>query len=323
VGGAPGEPERSPARDEGRPTVAFWEAAAALAERWRTLRVVDAGLPPSQGLPSAIGDLGARYVRVGPPEAVGAAVDGCRAGGPLFLGAPVPFFFEGAFPELVRTLVVPRANAKLVGFPPEPGLPGSVSPPCVRDDLATMRGLPSMTVVVPADGPTTRAATSALAERAGPAYLRLPDPDARSVTAGAFAVGRAQELRAGNDLAILALGRTVAPALAVADDLARVGIAVRVLDAASVKPFDEAAVLRAARDTGAILVLEAGPLAAGIGTLVAAMTAENYPVPVRRVGLADVWPDGGGGLREEALGLAPERLRDEAWELLRLRGRVP
>jgi transketolase len=322
VGTAVRAPERSPGGEPGSPAVAFWEAVGAAADRWTTLRVVEAGLAPSQVLSSTVGRLGPRYVRVAPTNAIEAATEGCRPGGPVLLGAPVPFFFESAFPDLVRSLLFPRANVKLVGFPPEPGPAGSVVPSPVRDDLGTMRGLPSMTVVAPADGPSTRAATLELAGRAGPAYLRLPDPDAPAVTPGTFVPGRFLELRSGNDLAVIALGRTVALALELADDLKRVGLDVRVLDAASVQPLDEAAVLRAARDTGAILVLEPGPLGSGIGALVAAMTAENYPVPVRRVGPPELWEDLAKGSRAQEPG-AGERVRDEAWELLRLRGRVP
>ena len=213
----------------------------------------------------------------------------------------------------MRSLVRPRLPAKLVAFPAAAPGPG-------RDDLATMRSLPGLTVVAPADGPTTRAATVALAEREGPAYLRLPAADAPSVSDGTFAVGRAREARAGSDLAIVSLGRPLARALEVADELARVGVSVRVLDVASVKPFDEAAVLRAARDTGAILVVEDAPVGGGVGTLVAAMTAENHPVPVRRVARPDVWSDAGDEPGDTGVSL--DRIRDEAWELLRLRGRL-
>lgn len=192
------------------------------------------------------------------------------------------------------------------------------------EDIGLMRGLPGMTVVVPADAPTARAATFAVAERAGPAYVRLTREELPVVTDGSFAVGHAPELRAGSDLTIVALGALVSRALEVAVDLAQVGVSARVLDFASVKPFDEPAVLRAARDTGAILVLEDHSVLTGVGALVAATTAENYPVPVRRVGVPDLFGESGEAWALlDRYGMSAERIRDEAWELLKSRGKVP
>ena len=261
-----------------------------------------------------------RFVQLPPdlPRVLAALAERSRGGGPVFLRASIPFLVEEAFVPIVRAAVLPRANVKLVGDPAPTG--GRTA--TIRDGLGAMRSLPGMTVVAPADGPSCGAAVAALAARQGPAYLELPPAEAPPIAGTRFAVGRAEELRAGTDLAIVAYGRTLGRAIALADDLARVGVSARVLDLVSLKPIDEAALLRAARDTGAILVVEAAPVTTGIGTLVAAMTAENHPVPVRRLGLPDVGPVGGSGPGEEAASLSSERLRDEAWELLRLRGKV-
>jgi transketolase len=191
------------------------------------------------------------------------------------------------------------------------------------EDIGMMRGLPGMTVIVPADAPSARAATFAIAARPGPAYLRLASENLPTVTSGDFTIGRAAELSPGTDLTIVAVGALVARALVVAEELRRVGVSVRVLDFASVKPFDEPALLRAARDTGAILVLEEHSVLTGVGALVTATTSENYPVPVRRVGVPDVFGESGDPWRLlDRFGLSLERIRDEAWELLRLRGKV-
>ena len=193
----------------------------------------------------------------------------------------------------------------------------------IVEDIGLMRGLPGMTVIVPADAATTRAATFAVAERKGPAYVRLTRENLPPVTDGSFAIGRASELRAGSDLTIVAVGALVARALEVAEELAQVGISTRVLDFASVKPFDEPALLRAARDTGAILVLEEHSVLTGVGALVASTTGENYPVPVRRIGVPDVFGESGDAWTLlDRYGMSKERIRDEAWELLRLRGKV-
>ncbi len=222
----------------------------------------------------------------------------------------------------VRELVCrPRANVKI--FASHGGSPTDPEPALPAEDLGMMRALPGMTVVVPSDAPTIRAATAELAGRAGPAYVRLGLGEMPTVSDGTFRVGRAAELRPGTDLALVAIGALVGRSLDVAEELARVGVSTRVLDFASLKPFDEAALLRAARDTGAILTLEEHSVLTGLGSLVAATTSENYPVPVRRVGVPDVFVDPGApGDRLDRYGMSLERIRDEAWELLRLRGKV-
>jgi len=193
----------------------------------------------------------------------------------------------------------------------------------IVEDIGLMRGLPGMTVIVPADAPTTRAATRAVAERNGPAYVRLTRENLPVVTDGSFQIGKAAELRSGSDLTIVAVGALLARGLQVAEELARVGISTRVLDLASVKPFDEPALLRAARDTGAILVLEEHSVLTGVGALVASTTSENYPVPVRRVGVPDVFGESGEPWALlDRFGMSKEHILEEAWELLRLRGKV-
>jgi transketolase len=204
------------------------------------------------------------------------------------------------------------------------GIAGGPGPESL-DDLSVLRGVPRLTVVAPADAPTTATALGVLTDTPGPSYLRLPATSPiPTVTDGRFELGRAAELRSGSDLTVGAVGRLVATALEVAAELARVGIAARVLDFASVKPFDTKAVVRAARETGAILTLEEHQAATGIGSLVAALTAENYPVPVRRLGVPDLAGEPPGTEAEELdrLGLGVSRALEEAWELLRLRGKV-
>jgi len=304
------------------PLAAYHDGLVHSAERFPSLVVVEAGLTPSLHHASFAQRFPERYVAFPSPatEAIKISAERSGGGGPVFVSAPAGFFLAFAYPEVVRWVVRPRRDVKLVGAPTSSGPEPEPAAVTVGDELCAMRSLPALTVVAPADGPTTRGATVALAERAGPAYVHLPPNGSPVVTDGTFAVGQARELRGGTDLAVVALGPMVARALELAGDLDRVGVSVRVLDVASVKPFDEAAILRAARDTGALLVLEAAPVSTGIGTFVAAMTAENYPVPVRRVGLADRWV-----ARDEApdpVEFSSERLRDEAWELLRLRGKA-
>ncbi|MFZ1023936.1 MAG: transketolase family protein [Thermoplasmata archaeon] len=191
------------------------------------------------------------------------------------------------------------------------------------EDLGLMRGLPGMTVIVPADAPTTRTVTHAITEFRGPAYVRLTRENLPTISEGNFRLGQANELRSGTDLTLVACGAMVFRALEVAEELHRVGVEARVLDFASIKPFDAKSLLRAARETGALLTMEEHTTLTGLGALVASTTSENYPVPVRRVGVPDVFGESGDPWALfDHYGLSKERVMDEAWELLQLRGKV-
>lgn len=229
----------------------------------------------------------------------------------------------GQWYEMVRAACAARTNLKLVatdgGFPAHPAVPSRP----MMEDIGLMRGLAGMTVVVPADAPTTRSAVGALAGFAGPAYLRLTPEPLTAVTEAPFEIGRAALLRSGADLTIVAVGALVGRALDVAEELGRVGVSVRVLDFASVKPYDEKALLRAARETGAILTMEEHSILTGVGSLVASTTAEEYPVPVRRVGVPDLFLEAADpGAGRDRYGMSKERCLEEAFGLLKVRGKV-
>jgi len=159
------------------------------------------------------------------------------------------------------------------------------------EDMAIMRALPNMTVVSPSDPVTTRLATLALAEHEGPCYMRVGRCDRRVLYPEnvEFRLGRMIPLRQGNDVAIIATGNMVEPALEAAAALAREGVRARVLDCHTIKPLDVEAVLRAARETRGIVTAEDHSVIGGLGSAVAEVVAENHPTLVRRVGLADVF----------------------------------
>jgi len=262
-------------------------------------------------------------VRAGDPTLLATAARESEQGHCVYATTSAAFVAGAAYTSVRDLFCRRRANVKLVAD--EGGGPSgrATEAPLFLEDIGIMRGLPGMTVLLPSDAPSTRGAVLALHASAGPAYVRLARGTLPTVTDGMFQIGRAQELRGGQDLTIVAVGRMVAPALDTAEELGKVGVSTRVLDFASIKPFDEPSLLRAARDTGAILVLEEHSVVTGVGALVASTTAENYPVPVRRVGVPDLFVEAGDPTeRLEHYGLGPRRIRDEAWELLRLRGKV-
>ena len=304
---------------------AYGKALVELGERDPGVVVLDADLSGSTRTVLFGQRFPDRFFNVGVMEPTMMSIaSGLSLTGRTVFASTFAVFAAGQAYNFVRQSVCyNRANVKIVATHGGLLVGGDGGTHQIVEDIGLMRGLPGMVVLVPADAPSARAATFAVAERDGPAYVRLTRENLPVVTDGSLKVGRANELRAGTDLTIVAIGALLARGLEVAEELARVGVSVRVLDLASVKPFDEAALLRAARDTGAILVLEEHSVLTGIGALVASTTSENYPVPVRRLGVPDVFGESGEPWALlDHVGLSRERIAEEAWELLRLRGKV-
>jgi transketolase len=158
------------------------------------------------------------------------------------------------------------------------------------EDLAVMRALPNMTVVAPGDPVEARLATRALAAQPGPGYLRLGKANEPVVHASEpdFALGRAIMVRPGNDLTLISTGGMLAECVAVAERMADGGIDARVLSMPTLKPLDADAILRAARETRAIVTAEEHSIVGGLGSAVAEVLAETPGVGrLRRFGVAD------------------------------------
>ncbi|MBI2952812.1 MAG: transketolase family protein [Chloroflexi bacterium] len=155
------------------------------------------------------------------------------------------------------------------------------------EDVALIRSLPGIKIIVPADELAAAWATRVAASNDGPFYLRLGRPKSPLIYAGEerFALGKAIELRDGGDATIIANGRMVAEALAAADVCASDGIAVRVLDLHTVEPIDREAIVKAAVETGAIVVAEEHLLNGGTGSAVSQVVVEEYPVPIEFVAI--------------------------------------
>lgn len=158
------------------------------------------------------------------------------------------------------------------------------------EDLALMRSLPNMTVIVPADVNEAYRATLATLEIDGPVYLRLGgrveeppvgDPEAP------FRLGKAVQLRAGDDVTVIACGALVEMALRAADALKQEGIGVRVLNMHTIKPLDREAILKAATETRGIVTAEEHRLTGGLGGAVAELLAVERPTRMRMVGMPD------------------------------------
>lgn len=220
----------------------------------------------------------------------------------LALGGIIPFastygvFLAGRAWDQIRTTVCyNNLNVKLAGA--HAGI--SVGPDGAThqalEDVALMRVLPNMTVVVPCDAVETEKATLSLAEREGPCYIRFGREAVPVITDedSPFEIGKANVLRDGKDAVLFANGAMVYEGLEAAKQLAGEGIDLMVVNLHTVKPLDQEAVLAAARKTGRVITAEEHQAAGGMGSAVAECLAQHYPVPMRILGMQDGFGESG------------------------------
>lgn len=220
----------------------------------------------------------------------------------LALGGIIPFastygvFLAGRAWDQIRTTVCyNNLNVKLAGA--HAGI--SVGPDGAThqalEDVALMRVLPNMTVVVPCDAVETEKATLALAEREGPCYIRFGREAVPVITDedSPFEIGKANVLRDGKDAVLFANGAMVYEGLEAAKRLSGEGIDLMVVNLHTVKPLDQEAVLAAARKTGRVITAEEHQAAGGMGSAVAECLAQHYPVPMRILGMQDGFGESG------------------------------
>ncbi|HTX58368.1 MAG TPA: transketolase C-terminal domain-containing protein [Verrucomicrobiae bacterium] len=234
----------------------------------------------------------AQYIEIGVAEQLLVAMAGGLASvGKIPWIASYAMFNPGRSWEQVRTIMaLNETNVKIAGAHAGVSVGPDGATHQAIEDIAIMRVIPHMTVVVPCDSVQTKKATLALSERFGPTYLRFAREKSPIVTTEQtpFEVGKAQIFREGGDVAVVACGILVYNALAAADVVAREdGIECRVVNNHTVKPMDEAAVVDAAACCGAVVTVEEHQKHAGMGSRVAEILAQRHPVPIEFVGVED------------------------------------
>ena len=221
---------------------------------------------------------------------------GLAAGGMTpFTGSFAVFATGRAYDQIRNSVCYANLNVKLT--PTHSGV--TVGPDGgshqMLEDIALMRVLPNMRVLVPADYRAAKGAIRAAAVTDGPVYIRLGRAALPAIHADdfVFEIGRAYVLREGADVTIAACGVMVERALAAAEILAGEGIHATVIDVSSIKPLDEATILASVRVTGAVVTCEEHSIIGGLGSAIAELVGENAPVPLVRVGVRDVFGTSG------------------------------
>jgi transketolase len=238
-----------------------------------------------------------RLINVGIAEQdmVGVAAGLANAGYIPFVCAAGPFLSGRATEQVKVDVAYSRYHIVLCAM--SPGMAyGELGPTHHSiEDLSWMRAISGLSVIVPADPEQTVAAVKWAAAAGLPVYMRVPRTKIPSVTTGkgeAFAYGKANVVRDGRDVTVIATGTLVSRAVEAAERLAGEGRSVRVLNISTIAPLDEEAVVAAARETGAIVTAEEGMTEGGLGAAVASLVVRRHPVPMRILGVPGFAPTG-------------------------------
>lgn len=238
-----------------------------------------------------------RFFNLGIAESnlVGMASGLAASGKDVLAASFACFLLCNAYDQIRMSIAFPQANVKLVGSHSGISIGEDGPSQMSIEDIALATAFPRFTVLVPADEPSARAATRAMFQQPGPVYLRTGRPKVPVVYPDDpdFQIGKANRLREGNDVTIIACGLMVAAALEAAHDLSQQGLEARVLDMHTVKPLDEAAIEQAARETKAIVTAEEHVLEGGLGSAVARVVAERRPVPMAFIAIRNQYAESG------------------------------
>ena len=208
------------------------------------------------------------------------------------VGGYGPFLAFRSIEQIRNDIAYTKLNVTVAGVYTGMSLATGGSTHHTTEDLAMFRSIANMTVITPADGREAHKATLASAEHPGAVYLRLggrtPEPVLYEGDYD-FEIGRAITLREGGDVTIIATGSLVVYAAIAADALEAEGISARVLNMHTVKPLDEEAIVKAAQETGRIVTAEEHTVLGGLGGAVAEVLTDRCPVPLKRVGIDDIF----------------------------------
>ncbi len=247
---------------------------------------------------------------------------GLAAAGKMAVASSFAMFAAGrAFEQVRNSVGYPHLNVKIGATHAGITVGEDGATHQCLEDIALMRTIPGMTIINPADAVEARAAVEAAMQTYGPFYLRFGRGACPIVTEGyRFELGKGMMLRDGKDVTIVATGYMVHLALEAAEALAAEGIDARVINIHTIKPLDAEIIIKAAKETGAIVTAEEHNIIGGLGSAVAEVVCENCPVPMLRVGVEDKF--GKSGKVQPLLdeyGLTAKNIADKARKAVKLK----
>lgn len=283
--------------------VAYGNALAELGKTNKDIVVLDADLSKSTNTATFCKATPERHFNCGIAEQnmLGVAA-GLAASGKIAFASTFAVFGAGRAFEIIRnSICYPKLNVKVAVTHAGLTVGEDGATHQSIEDVALMRSLPNMVVLCPADAVETEKMINEIAKYNGPVYIRLGRPNLPIILTEdyEFKIGKSVELKGGNDVTIIAMGIMVEQALIASEELAKEGISARVINMSSIKPLDDAAVIKAAKETGAIVTAEEHSIIGGLGSAVADVLVKDTFAPLEKVGVNDTF--GESGTPEELL----------------------
>lgn len=312
---APGAPETFDCR------VAFAEELIALARADERVVAVCNDSVGSSNLNAFQKEFPDRLVNVGIAEQnmVGVGAGLANAGMIPFVCAAAPFLTGRATEQIKADCAYSQYPVVLCGM--SPGMAyGELGPTHHSiEDLAWMRAISDLTIIVPADPNETRQAVRWASQAGRPIFMRVGRFKIPAVTSpdDIFEPGKISTLRSGNDITIAAIGTMVSRAVEASDILKTQGISARVLNVSTLKPLDEETILKAARETGRIITAEEAIVSGGLGGAIAETVSQHHPVPMRILGIPGFAPTGETQFLLDHFGLNAAGIVSAALDLLK------
>jgi len=275
------------------PRKAYGQTLVELGREREDIVVLDADLSTSTKTAMFGKEFPDRFFNVGLQEQnmMGIAAGLARSGKTVFASSFAVFATGRAYDQVRQSIAYPRLNVKIVATHGGVTVGEDGASHQMIEDIGLMCGLPNMRVIVPVDSNEVRRVIRYVASQYGPFYVRLTRTALPNLTSkdDEFIFGKGTVMRDGSDATIIATGIEVSYSLLAAELLKKEGYDIRVINMSTVKPVDKDIIVKAARETGAIMTVEDHNIYNGLGSRVAEALVENYPVPMRRHGMQDVF----------------------------------
>jgi transketolase len=275
----------------------YGRALVELGKELKNLVVLDADLSSSTRTADFAAAFPERFFNVGIAEQnMMDTAAGLAASGKIVFASTFAVFGTGrCYDQIRQSIAYPKMNVKIVLSHAGITVGGDGASHQIIEDIALMRVLPNMTVVVPVDSAETYRVVKTIATTAGPCYVRIGRSDVPTLTDEdtKFEIEQAPVMREGKDVTLIGCGIMVSKCLEAAEELSKHGVDARVVNLHTIKPIDKKTIVRAARETGGVVTAEEHSVTMGMGSAVAMVLVENFHVPMKRVGIPDVFGESG------------------------------
>ena len=287
--------------DKVSPRAALGNTLTKLAKKDSNILVLDADLASAIKTEGFKKDLPKQFLEMGIAEQnmIGVAAGLSTLGFIPFASSLAVFASRRVYDQIVASVAYPKLNVKIIGafIGLFVGMNGATHQ--ALEDVAIMRAIPNMVVIEPVDGLETEEVVKFAVNYNGPMYLRIGRDVMPAITPSdyKFQLGKSVTIKDGSDVTIISCGAIFDEVLSAALLIEKEGIRARIINMSSLKPIDEEAIIKAAQETGKIVTIENHNIIGGLGSAVAEVLSEKYPVKLKRIGIRDVF--GRSGTNEE------------------------